>query len=304
MSGFASMVRFGGLLSAIVLAGTALVPPANAADSPPDFAPNPSVGWVAAGARYIPPPSGPGPVGAAPGRRQSANNEVRATGAQALFAVGDLNAPILQPWAREQMRQRNERILAGKPGFSRQASCWPIGTPGFLLYPVQPVYFVQAPKEVVMIWQADHQVRHVYLNVPHSANVKPSWFGESVGHYEGDTLVVDTIGISTRTFVDNFETPHSEKLHTIERFHMTNGGMTLEANLHVEDPGAFTTPWDASQRYKRVEPGVAEAKVENSLLGSTGDAGPILESSCAENPNGLFGAEGTLPIPHTDKPDF
>src|ERR1700688_2550399 len=138
------------------------------ADSQPDFAPNPSVGWVASGVRLIPPPTGPGPVAGAPGQRQSSNNDVRATGAQAVFAIGDLDAPILQPWAREQMRQRNERVLAGKPAFSRQASCWPVGTPGFILYPVQPVYFVQTPKEVVMVWQADHQFRHVYLNVVHS----------------------------------------------------------------------------------------------------------------------------------------
>jgi hypothetical protein len=131
------------------LAGT----PGLAADAPPNFAPNPSVGWIARGARYLPPASGPGPVGPAPGRRLSANNEVRATGARALFAIGDLNAPILQPWARDQISERNERVLAGKPAFSRQASCWPIGTPGFLLYPVQPVYFIQTAKEVVMIWR-------------------------------------------------------------------------------------------------------------------------------------------------------
>ena len=291
----------GVLASGLLLtAAAAFAAPAAA----PDLAPNPSVGWVAAGARYLAPPSGPGPVGPARGRRQSANNEVRETGAQALFAIGDLDAPILQAWARDQMKKRNDRILAGRTGFSRQASCWPIGTPGFLLYPVQPVYFVQTPKEVVMIWQADHMARHVYLNVPHSKNPAPSWFGESVGHYEGDTLVVDTIGISTRTFVDNFETPHTEKLHTVERFHIINGGLGLQVDLHVEDEGAFTTPWNAVQRYKRVEPGVAEAKVENSLLGSTGEAGPMLESSCAENPNGLFGAEGALPLPQTQVPDF
>ena len=126
-------------------------------------------------------------------------------GAQAMFPIGDLSAPILQPWAREQMRQRNERVLAGKPGFSQQASCWPVGVPAFLTYAVQPVYFVQSPKEVLMIWQADHQIRHVYMNVPHSPNPKPSWFGESVGHYEGDTLVVDTIASDTRTFIDQFD---------------------------------------------------------------------------------------------------
>src|SRR5882672_8563090 len=103
------VVAGGALLTAAVFAAPAA--------SPPDFAPNPSVGWVAAGARYLPPPSGPGPVGAARGRRQSANNEVRETGAQALFAVGDLEAPILQPWARDQMKKRNDRILAGGTGF-------------------------------------------------------------------------------------------------------------------------------------------------------------------------------------------
>src|SRR5580765_2994823 len=112
-----------------------------AADGPPDFAPNASVGWVSAGVRLLPPPSGPGPVGPARGRPLISNNEVRERGAQALFPMGDLDAPILQPWAREKLRERNERVLAGKPGFSLQASCWPAGVPGFLLYAVQPVYF-------------------------------------------------------------------------------------------------------------------------------------------------------------------
>jgi len=294
-------------LIAVVLGAMALTGDlafAAAADSPPDFAPNPSVGWVSAGVRLLPPPSGPGPVVADPARRVTSNNDVRASGAQALFPIGDLSAPILQPWAREQMRQRNERILAGKPGFSQQASCWPVGVPALLTYAVQPVYFVQSPKEVLMIWQADHQIRHVYMNVPHSPNPKPSWFGESVGHYEGDTLVVDTIANDTRTFIDQFDTPHTDRLHTIERFHMTNDGKTMEVNVHVEDPGAFTTPWDAMQRYKRVEPGVADVTDPFNPLSSTSRAGPILEASCAENPNSLFGAEGALPIPQTEKPDF
>jgi hypothetical protein len=291
----------GGLFGAALVAAEGY---ASAADAPPNFAPNPVVGWVAAGARYILPPSGPGPVGPMAGRRQSANNEVRDRGAQALFGMGDENAPILQPWAAAKVRERNDSVRAGKPAFSRQASCWPIGTPGFLLYPVQPVFFVQTPKEIVLIWQADHQVRHIYMNVPHSKNPAPSWYGESVGHYEGETLVVDTIGISTKTFVDNFDTPHTEKLHTVERFQIVDNGLGMMANLHVEDPGAFTTPWNAIQRYRRVEPGVAEAKQENSLLSSVNDAGQLLESSCAENPNGLFGADGALPLPQTNAPDF
>ena len=114
---------------------------------------------------------------------------------------------------------------------------------------------------------------------------------------------MDTIGITTETVIDNFDTPHTEQLHTIERFRMTENGRRMDVSLHVEDPGAFTTPWNARQTYRRVEPGVAEPREEFNPLSSTSVAGPILESSCAENPGGLFGAEA-LPIPQTDKPDF
>ena len=272
---------------------------------PPDLAPNPSVGWAARPGPFMPPPSGPGPVPALDTRHGSSNAGFFERGAQPIFEMGDPDAPILQPWAKEQVRLRNEAILAGKPGFTRQASCWPVGTPAFLLYPQQPVYFVQTPKEVVMIWQGDHQVRHVYLNTPHSKNLKPSWYGESVGHYEDGTLVVDTIAISEKSLVDNFATPHTAQLHTIERFRLSDDGKRLEVRLHVEDPGAFTTPWNAMQQYRRVEPGVAEPpKTPGDFLSAIGNAGPMLESSCAENPHGLFDAPGTLPIPEADKPDF
>ncbi len=280
-------------------------PAAVAADaSAPDFAPNPAVSWIAAPGAFIAPQSGPGPVPRINGRGSS-NAGFLERGTQPIFEMGDPDAPILQPWAREEIRKRNEDIRAGKPGFSRQASCWPNGTPAFLLYPQQPVFFIQAPKEVLMIWQGDHIVRHVYLDAAHSANPAPSWFGESVGHYEGDTLVVDTIGISDKSLVDNFGTPHTDQLHTIERFRMSDNGLRLEVNLHVEDPGTFTTAWDAIQRYRRVEPGVAEnPRRANDFLSAAGVAGPMIESSCAENPHGLFDAPGTLPIPQADRPDF
>ena len=270
----------------------------------PDFAPNPSVGWVAAPGPFMPPASGPGPVRPLNGRG-AANANFLQTGAQPTFEMGDPDSAILQPWAREQVRSRNQEIMAGKPGFTRQASCWPNGTPAFLLYPQQPVYFVQTPTVVLLIWQGDHQVRHVYLNTLHSPRPASSWHGESVGHYEGDTLVVDTTGISPRTLVDNFGTPHTEQLHTVERFRMSDDKRVLEVRLHVEDPGTFATPWDAVQRYRRVEPGVAELpRRADDFLTAAGNPGPMLESSCAENPHGLFDAPGTLPIPQAARPDF
>src|SRR6195256_6357138 len=209
-------LRSGAMLAgAFFIAGASW--PASSQTAPPNFAPNPSVGWVAMSGEFTPPPSGPGPVLRDPAHPRVSNDDYRARGVQPTFPMGDLSSPILQPWARDVLRKRNELALSGKAAFPRQASCWPVGVPAFLLYPVQPVYFVQSPKEVVMIWQADHQVRRVHLTDKLSARVKPSWFGESVGHYEADTLVVDTIGLDARTAVDGFQTPHTEQLHVVER---------------------------------------------------------------------------------------
>jgi hypothetical protein len=258
-----------------------------AAQSPPapDFAPSGAVGWIAQGAEFLAPGSGPGPVMSDPAHPRISNAVAAATGAQPTFHIGDANSPILQPWAREEMRKRNALILAGKPGYTRQVSCWPVGVPTFLLYPVQPIYIVQGPKEVLLISQEDHMVRHVYLNQAHSPRVKPSWYGESVGHYEGDALVVDTIGLNDQTWVDNYRTPHTDRLHVIERFHMVDGAKALEVDIHVEDPGAFTTAWNAVQRYRRAE------------------QGPIVESFCAENNANYFNYD-VDPMPQSSAADF
>jgi len=111
-------------------------------------------------------------------------------------------------------------MLPGRIGFTPRSSCMPAGVPGFLTYPVRPVYFLQTPKEVRIIYSGDEQVRRVYLGVPHSDNPKSSWYGESIGHYEGDALVVDTIGTNDKTFLDNYRTPHTQNLHVIERWKM------------------------------------------------------------------------------------
>ncbi len=266
-------------------------PSANA--NPPIFSPASNVGWISYGPDFIPQPSGPQPVTFDPAHPfvengieyNAARPGTKNEGTQSTFPVVDLTNPILQPWAREELKKLNDRVLSGRPLYSRQSSCWPMGVPGFLLYVVNPVYFLQTSKEVVLIAQSDHMVRHIYLNVPHSKRPKPSWYGESVGHYEGDTLVVDTIGITTKTFVDNYRTPHTDKLHVVERFHIIEAGQTLEVSVHIEDEGAFTSSWDASQRYVRA------------------DHATLQEVICAENNVNYFNHE-IDPMPQADKPDF
>src|SRR5262249_36083790 len=136
-----------------------------------------------------------------------------------------------------------------------------------------------------MIWQMDQQVRHVYMNVQHSKNPKASWYGESVGRYEGDTLIVDTVGQNTKTFIDNYRTPHSDKLHVVERYRLIEDGKTLEANITIEDPAVYKQPLNVIHRWRKV-------------------AGPMTESRCADgeavNP---FGQRAER-VPIAKGPDF
>jgi hypothetical protein len=238
------------------------------------------------GTDFVQPTSGPGPVVNDPVHPYITNAAAAASGKQPTFRVADLTNPILLPWAKAQMKKANDDVLAGRVAFTADARCYPAGVPSFLLFPANPVRIVQTPKEVLMIWQQNAEIRRIALNRPHSQNPKPSWYGESVGHYEnGDTLVVDTIGMNDKTYVDNYRTPHTTQLHVIERFKLINDGRTIEVNVHVEDPGAFTTPWNAIQRYRRV----ADE--------------PLVEMVCAENNESYFGYD-VIPLLHADRPDF
>ena len=273
--------------------------------APPDFAPDASIGWYSYNRIFIPPASGAGPVQQDPSHPYVSNDEFRVTGKQPTAQLADLSNPILQPWAREVVRKRNELVLAGKPANPPHASCWPVGVPGFLLRPMtQAMYFIQAPKEVLMILSSKVEIRHIHLTDKHSDNLKTSWYGESIGHYEGDALVVDTVGLDDRTWVDGFGTPHTKQLHVIERFHLIEGGKVLQADVHVEDPGAFTMPWNAIQHFRQYEAAVRQVPIERLAQLASAPEGPLVEQICADNPTSFFADKSALPIPQATVPDF
>ena len=213
-----------GVLSAGVISASLLICPGFGAERPlavPTLAPDGLTSWVPdrrAGDEFLPPASGPGPV-----ISEKDHPYVPNGGGQSTFRVADLSNPILRPWVVAQMKKANQEVLAGKIPFTARERCWPGGVPDIDVYERdRPVYFIQTPKQVLVVTEHDEQVRHIYLNVPHSRNVTPSWYGESVGHYDGDTLVVDTIGLNDKTFVDNYRTPHTTALHVVERFHLSD----------------------------------------------------------------------------------
>jgi hypothetical protein len=243
--------------------------------------------WLALGVDWLDPPPGlgRGPIRPDPAHPYHGNRDGPG---QVTPHIGNANDPVLKPWAAKQMQDSNDEVLSGKRGlpFSAQSFCYPGGVPEQLLTPAQPFYFIQTPGVVWMIWESDHMVRRIYMTDTHSETVRPSWFGESIGHYEdGDTLVVDTIGLATHmSFLDWFRTPHSEKEHVVERFKLSADGMTLEALVKVEDPDTFNEPLYMMRRWR---------KVPNQLL----------EMVCAENNGDHFG-KNLFPVPQADAPDF
>jgi hypothetical protein len=234
-------------------------------------------GWLTFNGEFLAAPGGVVPMRNDPAYPFVGNN----AGQQPTYRIADLSNPNLKPWVKDLMKKDSDEVIAGKIAFTPRSSCRPAGVPGFVLFGFQPIYFVQTPKEVWIIYSGDQQVRRIYLDVPHSASLQPSWYGESVGHYEGDTLVVDTIGLSDKTFVDGYRTPHSEKMHVVERWRVTESGKVLEVKVEVDDPDTYYEPWSGIQRYDRVER-------------------PLTEQICAENNQHLFDYH----IPIANKPDF
>jgi hypothetical protein len=275
------------LMAATLVAGAAQAGPA---DAIPQFA-SAHFGWQSNVEDWDDPPpgSGHGPMKNDPAWPFRNNAEGNRAGTGATKRITNAKDPILKPWAAAQIETTNEEILQGVRDipFTAQARCYPGGVPGQLLWPFEPVYFIQTPTEVWMMWQRDHIVRRIFLTGRHSENVTPSWFGESIGHYEnGDTLVVDTVGLSADQFsyIDNFRTPHSEKLHVVERFTIEPGGKGMRALVTVEDPGAFNAPLTMIRRWFRFD-------------------GPMLETVCSEN-NIDFPNQNLVPQPEANTPDF
>jgi hypothetical protein len=241
-----------------------------------------------------PPPSGAGPIAQDPRYPKTDHNGVprrmpteqeRKTLVRFTTAwIPDPSSPILQPATRAALEKIVQQELAGTPHPEMQTMCMPSGVP-HIVNILNSTEILQTPTEVIFLYERDHQVRHVYLNRPHSGNPGHTWYGESVGHYEGDTLVVDTIGMNDRTHVDRFATPHSDKIHVVERYRRIAGQRRIEALVTVEDPVAFTVPWSGRAVYVAA-------------------TGPFLENVCAENQRAEFWPGIDIKTPVDETPDF
>ena len=258
---------------------------------------------------FDPPLSGPGPVVNKSRLPSGAGNSNQ--------LVGDYTNPILKPQAAEVVKKHGEISLAGVTYPTPANQCWPQPVP-YIFWTIGIQMLQQRDKVTILYSNPNHEVRHVRLNQPHPAQVTPSWYGDSVGHYEGDTLVVDTVGIKTgRPFamVDIYGTPYTEALHVVERYRLVDydavrqaqertqkeniriplndsglivdpdyQGKGLQLQFTVEDQGVFTMPWSATMTYRRA-------------------LGDWPEFACAENIHEYYYKKDSE-VPTADKPDF
>jgi hypothetical protein len=254
-------------------------------------------------------PSLPGPEPLASGPT-TVTNRSRSNGASDYSQlVGDYTNPILKPGASEIVKKSGDMSLAGVVYPNPANQCWPEPVP--FIYKNFALQLLQEPNQITMLYEQDHEVRRIRMNQSHPAKVTPSWYGDSVGHYEGDTLVIDTVGQKSGPFamLDLYGTPYTKALHVVERYRLIDyedakeglerdakenfqvpvgidrsyRGKHLQVRYTVEDEGVFTTPWSATVTYGQ---GATEWP----------------EIACAENPHVYYNKDEAVPT--ADKPDF
>src|SRR5260221_7690859 len=269
-----SISRALGLFGAVAIVGSWSALAAQGAAAMPDL----SGVWRRNTIDYSAPATGKGPIKNISGSRN--------------VMVGNYNDPMLKPWAAEVVKKNGEIARTGDAFPTAHNQCWPEPPPYILGN--QQLQILQQKDQVTLLFSHSSQVRHVRLNVSHPAHVTPSWYGDSIARYEGDTLVVDTVGIAVKPLstVDRYGTPHTEALHVVERFHMVDQasaraepvraggfgasggaddvidrgyqGKVLRVDFTVEDPGTFNMPWSGVVQYQRAK-------------------GLLIEDVCAEN---------------------
>jgi hypothetical protein len=292
------------VLLAAALAGTIAAPALGQGPAPsiPDL----SGVWVHPALGFGPQLSGPGPV----------RNKSRLPSGASNFnsLVGDYTNPILKPEAAAVVKKLGEISLSGRAFPDPDNQC--LQNPLPYIFWNFTMRLSQLPNRVVLTYDHDDDYRDVRLNQPHPAKVIPTLHGNSVGHYEGDMLVIDTIGIKLGPWrsVDRFGTPYTQALHVVERYRLLDPDATKEAitraekewprvggnidpkgkglqlEFTVEDEGVFTMPWSATITYGKA----ADPNYE--------------ERVCAENVqheyDGHFFSDDDAHIPTAAKPDF
>jgi hypothetical protein len=172
----------------------------------------------------------------------------------------------------------------GEPIADNVTNCSPHGVPRIMGAPF-PIKIMQTPTELVLLHEVHHSIRVVYLNEQHPKDLDPTYLGHSIGHWEGATLVVDTVGLNDKTVIDRNGITHSEALHVIERLSLADGGKLLRDLITVDDPKTFTKPWSYTIEYnRRPDLRLMEYVCDNNI--DAAEAGVAISVGAAKGPGG------------------
>lgn len=177
-----------------------------------------------------------------------------ATGTQYWVMKFNLEEPPMTVWGQEQFKSHKSSFGDHPYGIEETddpvlRGCYPPGVPRVYLHPF-PLQFIQTPGEIVMLFEVDSLRREIYTDGrPHDAELVPLWMGDSIGRWEGDTLIVDTINFNDKTWIDRIGHPHSSQLHVIERFRRPDHDHLVD-DITIEDAKAYTKPWTVHLEFK------------------------------------------------------
>ena len=167
----------------------------------------------------------------------------------------DGKQPPLRPEAKALLDKRIASQDTLKPWADVSTACLPPDMPRFALSVAPyPFEIIQTPGQVTFILEAMSVVRRIHLNRNHPDYVEPSWNGDEIGHWEGDTLVVDTIGLNAKSTIDKVGMPMSTAMHVVERIRRIAPNR-IEDVMTIDDPKTFTMPWTTRVVYAQQPPG-------------------------------------------------
>jgi len=231
--------------------------------------------------------------------------------------VGDYHNPILTPAAAAIVKQKGDLAIAGKGFPNSQDQCRPMAPPFALAMQLGFVMLPSQNHEIAIVYDQNMNIRHIRMDGAHPAKLSPSTMGDAVGRWEGDTLVIDTIGIKLDTFtsIDRFGTPQSEAMHVIERYRLIDGAVakaqidkyeTSEGTVGGGGRIAGYNP-DTSLKGLQLEITMEDPKVFNAPFTARVTYRPLIsqwqETVCADNPVDHYPGEW-IGLPRAERADF
>jgi hypothetical protein len=159
------------------------------------------------------------------------------------WAIGDVMPPFTA-WGKAKFEANVKAQINSTPHADPSTNCMPHGLPRLMIAPYG-VQIVQTKGLITLMHAVNHNVRFIHMDQPMPAKVPLTFNGYSVGHWEGDVLVVHSKGISSAGVIDQLGTPHSDELQVVERIRKIDGGKAFEDMMTFTDPVAYTKPWTA-----------------------------------------------------------